>query len=366
MQFVDAFSKSYAQARDKFLQGARTARLTLACHPHPLPGCDGELIALDVALDGPPGASKLLIVSSGCHGVEGYCGSGVQIYALDDAALRSQCAKAGIAVLYLHAINPYGFSHARRVTHENIDLNRNFQNFSKPLPPNPAYRQLHSLLLPAQWPPGLANGAAIAWHIATRGMKSAQAAVSGGQYEVSDGLFFGGTSPSWSNLTLRQVLREYGRAAKEIAWIDLHSGLGRSGQCERTFAMKQGDEAGRQRATDWWGGAGATPLKSLGDGSSVSSALTGLMWGALAEECPNAQVTSMAMEFGTAPVMAVLKALRGDQWLANHPEAPAALAANIKRAMRDAFYVDTPEWKEAIIRQGHQAMKQAFGGLKLV
>ena len=28
----------------------------------------------------------------------------------------------GVAVLYVHALNPYGFSHIRRATHENADL----------------------------------------------------------------------------------------------------------------------------------------------------------------------------------------------------------------------------------------------------
>jgi hypothetical protein len=62
-------------------------------------------------------------------------------------------ATQGVAVLYVHALNPYGFSHIRRATHENVDLNRNFHDFSKPLPVNEAYRELHPLLLPDQWPP---------------------------------------------------------------------------------------------------------------------------------------------------------------------------------------------------------------------
>jgi len=68
----------------RFLEAAATAGLPLQSHPHPLPGSEGEALALDVARDGPPDADKLLIVSSACHGVEGFCGSGVQVYALHD------------------------------------------------------------------------------------------------------------------------------------------------------------------------------------------------------------------------------------------------------------------------------------------
>ena len=414
----------------------------MASFKHPLQGADGEELALDAARVGPAQAKKLLIVSSGCHGVEGYCGSGVQVHALRDAAFRENCEATGVAVLHLHAINPFGFSHTRRVTHENVDLNRNFQDFSKPLPQNPAYRELHTMLLPKEWPPTALNMASLAWYIATKGMKAAQQALSGGQYEVDDGLFFGGKGPTWSNRTLRQVLREYGAGVPQVAWIDLHSGLGEEGESERTFAMRRDDTAGQARARAWWegGGAtplkslddglffggkgptwsnrtlrqvlreygagvpqvawidlhsglgeegesertfamrrddtagqararawweggGATPLKSLDDGSSVSAALTGLMWPVIYDECPHAQVTSIAMEFGTQDKLKVLKALRGDHWHYQHPDAPEALVKDIKKTLRDAFYVDTLSWKEKIVTQAMQAINQGVEGL---
>ena len=360
---AQAFSSSYKEAREKFLHAATQARAALAAFEHPLRGVDGETLALDAALCGPADAQKLLIVSSGCHGVEGYCGSGAQIAALHDAALHARCAETGVALLFLHAINPYGFSHTRRVTHENVDLNRNFQDFSKPLPQNPAYRDLHVILLPKEWPPGALNVASLAWYIGTKGMKAAQQALSGGQYEVEDGLFFGGKAPTWSNRTLRKVLRQYGAAVPQVAWIDLHSGLGEEGECERTFAMKREDTVGQARARAWWEGGGATPLKSLDDGSSVSAALTGLMWPAIYDECPESEITTMAMEFGTVDKLKVLKALRGDHWHYQHPEAPAALVSEIKKTLRDAFYVDTPGWKEKITAQAMQAINQGVDGL---
>jgi hypothetical protein len=77
----------------------------------------------------------------------------------------SKARAQGVAVLYIHALNPYGFSHIRRVTQENVDLNRNFHDFlSKPLPVNAAYRELQPLLLPAQWPPAAGNVAAMRLH----------------------------------------------------------------------------------------------------------------------------------------------------------------------------------------------------------
>jgi len=191
-----AFSPSYARARVQFLEGAATAGMAIQSHNHPLPGRDGETLAMDVALDGAPDAERLLIVSSACHGAEGFCGSGVQVFATHDAEWRAHARAAGVAVLYIHALNPHGFSFVRRVTHENVDLNRNFQDFSQPLPQNPAYADLHALLLPATWPPGPDNQAALQAYVASHGLARYQAAVSQGQHAFDDGLFFGGTAPS--------------------------------------------------------------------------------------------------------------------------------------------------------------------------
>jgi hypothetical protein len=356
------FSQSYQEARTKFIEAAAAAGLPVQSHVHPLRGRDGEELAMDVVREGPADARELLILSSGCHGVEGYCGSGIQVGSLRAQGWHDFVRSKGVAILYVHALNPYGFSHWKRTTHENIDLNRNFHDFSKPLPENPGYRELHPLLVPREWPPSGSNQVAIGNYIATRGMQALQAAITRGQHEFPDGLFFGGTKPSWSNDTLRQVLREHGRAASRMAWIDFHTGLGPSGVGERIFAAPN-DDATLARAKAWWDGGGATPVTSMYDGSSTSAYLTGLMWTSACEECPQAEFTGMALEYGTLPMLETLESLRADQWLHVHPEAPAQQAAAIKQQVRDAFYVDTAEWKLQVLQQARQAVHQAVEGL---
>jgi hypothetical protein len=356
------FSATYAQARDKFLAAAREAGLPVESHEHPERGRDGETLAMDVVRDGPHDASRLLILSSACHGVEGYCGSGVQVAALRDAAWRAQARERGVAVLYIHALNPYGFSHLRRVTHENVDLNRNFHDFSQPLPVNEAYRELHPLLLPASWPPSPDNEAAIGQYIATRGEPAFQAAITRGQHEFDDGMFYGGRAPTWSNRTLRGVLRKHGEGARRIGWIDVHTGLGPSGHGERIYAGRD-DDAAVARARQWWDGGGQSPVTSIYDGSSSSAFLTGLMWTSIGDECPQAEYTGIALEYGTLPVLETLQAVRAEQWLHKHPEAAPELRSAIQAQMLAAFYTDTDAWREAILAQAGDALRQAATGL---
>ena len=312
---------------------------------------------MDLALVGSSDAQHLLIVSSACHGAEGYCGSGVQVHALHDGPWLEHARDNGVAVLYIHALNPFGFSHIRRVTHENVDINRNFQDFSGPLPLNEAYREVHKLVLPEQWPPSVANEAALA-----AATPKLQAVVTKGQHEFPCGLFFGGKEPTWSNLTLRQVLRDYGTRAQRIAWIDLHTGLGPSGVGERICACAD-DPVALQRARSWWDSGGATKVTSIYDGSSTSALLTGLMWNAIYQECPQAEYTGIALEYGTVPMERLLLALRAEQWLQLHPQTDATLARQIKQEFLAVFYTDTDAWKRQIIDQARAALFQAVQGL---
>ena len=350
------FSQSYREARSKFLGATEAAGLDVQSHPHPMLGRDGEALAMDVALQGARDAKSLLVISSACHGVEGFCGSGVQTLLLGDSAWRRAVAASGVAVLYVHALNPYGFSWWRRTTHENVDLNRNFHDFHQPLPPNPGYDELAAVLVPPAWPPSHEVNAAIQRFIEHHGLAAMQEAVSGGQYDHPQGLFYGGRDPTWSHVTLRHVLQDHGRRCARLGWIDLHTGLGPSGVGERIFACRD-DAAALQRARAWWG----EQVTSIYDGSSTSAPLKGLMWLSAYEECAQAEYTGIALEYGTLPVMQMIEALRADQWLETHPEAPEAQRVQIKRQMRDAFYTDTDTWKQRI---AEQALDAAFGALR--
>ena len=352
------FAQSYAEARDKFFVAARSRELGVETHVHPLLGRDGEMLAMDVARDGPLAAKSLLIVSSGCHGVEGFCGSGVQVALLGDAAWHDAARDAGAAVLYIHGLNPHGFSWWRRTTHENVDLNRNFRDFAADAPANLRYDELAPLLVPEHWPPDAATTAALDAFVAEHGDRALQQAISGGQYAHPDGLFFGGSEPTWSHTTLRQVLRHHGTCCTRLAWIDVHTGLGPSGHGERIYAGRDDADA-YARAKSWWG-----DVTSIYDGSSSSAVLTGLMWLAAYEECPQAEYTGIALEYGTQPQREVMLALRADQWLENHPEADEATRRAIKQQLRDAFYTDTDEWKEQIVAQGVDAAQRALRGLR--
>jgi hypothetical protein len=352
------FSQTYAEARRQFLDATTQAGLAVQSHVQPLPGHDGEELATDVVLEGPPDAPGLLLLTSACHGVEGFCGSGVQVALLRDPGWHAAVRESGCAVLYVHALNPYGFSHWRRVTAEGVDLNRNWHDFSRPLPVNPGYDELADAVLPPTWPEPPEAAQRLADYAARHGARGLQAALSGGQYRHPDGIFHGGTAPTWSQFTLRRVLRQHGTRCRRLGWIDLHTGLGPNGHGERIFAYRD-DAAALARARAWWG----PQVTSIYDGSSSSAPLKGMIWSAVDWECPQAEYTGIAMEYGTEPVKEVIDALRGDHWLHQDPQRGSPQREAIRRRMRDAFYTDTDVWKQRIVEQADEAARQALAGL---
>lgn len=352
------FSASYAEARTKFLDAAKAAGASLSSYAHPERGPDGGDLAADVAWIGPADAAGVVVLVSGTHGVEGHCGSGAQV----DWLRRGEAARRApdVAVMLIHAINPYGFAWSRRVTNENVDLNRNFIDFAQPLPENPAYDQLAQAVKPPTWTEEARaqSRATLLAYARDHGFPALVQAMSGGQYRHADGIFYGGAGPTWSRRTLEAIFRERLSAARDIGIIDYHTGLGPEGYAEQIVsAMPDTDEY--RRAAAWHGLA----VASQSGGESVSAKLAGDWLDSAPGLLAHARVTGIALEYGTVEGAQVLEALRADNWLHAHGDPLSPEGQKIKAQIRGAFYVDTDVWRGMVLGQSLIAVRQALAGL---
>lgn len=358
MNSAASFATDYATARSMFIEAAAAAGGRLERITHPEPGPDGGALSCDVAWFGPDDAEAVLVTLSATHGVEGFAGSGAQV----DWLRRGEAAHLprGVALLLIHAINPYGFAWERRVTQENVDLNRNWIDFSAPKPENPGYDRLASALSPAEWTAEsqAALRAGLADFERTSGGGLVGALV-GGQYRHAGGVYYGGDGPTWSRLTQTAIFEHYLARADRICLIDIHSGLGPWGYGERIVTQPRARPEFR-RARAWFGGA----VTSTFDGSSASAPLVGDGLSATPALLAHAEVTPMALEFGTLSSEQVLWSLIADNWLHIHgdPASPAGRA--IKRDIRAAFYVEADDWKGMVAAQHLLACRQALAGLR--
>jgi len=352
------FSRDYAAARRKFLSACKAARLKPVSYPNPAAGPAGQALYTDVVRIGAPTAARIVLVNSATHGVEGFCGSGIIVGWLRSGAWRR--LPKGVAMVLVHAINPHGFAWLRRVTEDNVDLNRNFLDFGKPLPVNQAYEELHAAILPERWDEAstAARETFFAAYRERHGAMAFQGAMSGGQYRHADGVFYGGARPTWSNRSYHAILQRFLLRARHVAFIDLHTGLGPYGTgeliCNELHGTPQWEELHA------WYGEGLTSTES---GTSSSAKLTGYIRNATARALPRAKVRAITIEYGTFAVADVLDALVADNWLHLKGKVDSELGHAIKSRIRRAFYPDENDWKELVFLRARQILRRAVVGV---
>ncbi len=349
-------TSTYEESRSRLLAAAGEAGATVTSHEHPSRGLAGEVLAIDVASLGPDDATSVLLVVSGTHGVEGFTGSALQHHWLDR---HCDDRPDDVRVVLLHAFNPFGFSWVRRVNEDNVDLNRNFIDWSQPPPANEDYGGIAHLLVPDEWDDDTQQSTTMALlaHAEEVGFERLQEVVSGGQYTHPTGVFYGGAGPVWSHRWLDAHVDELLGAAERLAVIDLHTGLGPWGHGELISHEGRGT-AGYERGTAWWG-----DVRSMLDGESVSANLSGDWLGALDRLVPSAEVTAVALEFGTVDTISVLQALRADAVLHSSGDPLGAGADTVRAQVRAAFADDDPAWFDAVATRFDGVIAAALANL---
>lgn len=344
----------FIEARGRFIDAARACNARLEEHVHPLTGPSGETLSTDVATLGSPDAPTRLLIISGTHGVEGFAGSLCQSTFLgQDAEVPDD-----LAIVLVHAINPYGFAWIRRVNEDNVDLNRNCVDFAAGLPENPGYDELAAALVPSTWDEETqqATSGRLLDFATEHGFDALQAAVSMGQYRHPSGIFYGGSRPVWSQRTLETISRQALAGAQRTAILDLHTGLGPFGVGE--LIASHPDDQGKGRLGSWFG-----DYTLPSEGTSVSADVSGDVLDALDEWLEVPEVTGVAIEWGTVDIVDVSNALRGDAWLHAHGDPRGPEAVPIKGALRAAFAPDEPEWAELVWNRFSEVTAAASEGL---
>lgn len=350
------YSDDYRTARERLLAAAEAAGgWRHEAIAHPCAGADGSPLSMDVLWRGPEDAGRVLTISSGTHGVEGFCGSALQLQLVGDAP----ALPADTALMLVHAVNPYGFSHLRRVNEDNVDLNRNFVDFAGPLE-NEAYRALDPLLNPREMPEGaLARIAEELGRLrAQMDFLSFLKAVSGGQYEFPQGIQYGGGAPTWSRRTVEALWRRRLAGRRAVVQIDLHSGLGESGV---GLLMMAADDSEPHKAltAEWFGPMLVTPRPR----SRADTVLGGYMNAAMETELAGVRVVPMTLEYGTEPGETVMGAMIEDNWLVHHGDVASPAGRAIKARLLRAFYPADPGWRAAVLERGRTVFAQALAGI---
>ncbi len=172
---------------------------------------------------------KLLALTTGEHGIEAYVGSAMLELFIREYLPRLDPSVTGL--LLVHAINPWGMKHHRRVNANNVDLNRNFLLAEDERSDNPGYNRIANFLNPSRaavsWQSAnLKFGAGVLAALRKLGFKHALGAILLGQYRFPTGLYYGGDGQQAETRHLSALYRKWLPVYEQVVLLDMHTGYG--------------------------------------------------------------------------------------------------------------------------------------------
>ncbi|MBL9092086.1 MAG: DUF2817 domain-containing protein [Planctomycetaceae bacterium] len=340
---ADFFSPDYATARRRFREAATRRGWKLSAYPIAELGPAGEELTIDVAVSPGSSGEQALAVSGGVHGVEGFLGSAVQLSLLERERLVDTDL-ANIRVVLIHGFNPYGFAWLRRTNENNVDLNRNFHRDPADfLGAPPAYAQLDSLLNP--------SGAPRRWElfplklapaVLRHGFDGLRRIIVEGQHEFPQGLFFGGSEPQLSRTIFAEHLDQWLGGASDVAHLDLHTGLGRWGECQLLCDYLP-SPLQRRRLQRAYGAVGVDLL----DAEHLPYLPRG-GFGAWCAARPNRNYLYACAEFGTYSGYQMLCGMRRENQL-HRFASDAPVTHPVKRRIKELYCPSSIEWRRRTV-----------------
>jgi predicted deacylase len=350
------YSTDYFQAKQRFL----TACDRLAFEHHSLlvdaPSPTDQPLTIDVAVSGASEPASALVVSSGVHGVEGFFGSAVQLAFLENLPHGWQ-PPDGAAIVFIHALNPFGFAWQRRFNEENVDLNRNFlqseQAYSGAPPLTEVFRRT---LKPAAWRFGFHN-VAVAKLLFRHGRQAFWETLPVGQYEHPDWLFFGGSGQSQSARLVDQLLPKLLQKCGEVVHLDFHTGLGRWANWDLLLSEQAPPED-----AEWWRQHFDAAKVKEASSQGKSYEIRGGFGSWLQARFPNCRYRFATAEFGTYAPMRVIQALTNElHWHTQLGHAEPNHWA--RRALTEAFAPRDARWRAASLAAGLSLVERAANAL---
>jgi hypothetical protein len=225
--------ESYILSRDRFR--SRAGILTdcwQEIHLTSLSLPSAPELSTDIIAAAPLAAKdRLIVITTGEHGIEGYLGAAVLDLFIEEYAPQLDAQTTGL--LLIHAINPWGMHNWERQNSANVDLNRNFINgdFTPLKDTNPDYPALSAYFSPHKQLNNLAASRlrfvfSTLKNFAAFGPRRIREAALMGQYRFPQGIYFGGTEIQPETAALMDVYRQGFAGYREIIHLDMHTGYG--------------------------------------------------------------------------------------------------------------------------------------------
>ncbi len=339
---------NYFASRSQFIKLGTAAGARMDSYPIAAPGPAAETLTVDVASITSGNDKQLIILTSGVHGVEGFLGAAVQISALKGFIKNGTPARTGIVMI--HAANPWGFAHLRRVDENNVDINRNF--FARIPISHSRYAALNPIINPSL-PPSI-TGEIKYWFNAIklialkRGIKKLFEPIAQGQYDYAKGVFYGGTQIAESTALLKSLIEKHSTDYQRISILDVHSGLGPSAKASLIGNSNIVAEPDRKQwLTNHYGNQIYIDTDST-NAYNASGTFSRWCQGTLADK----QYLYLCIEIGTVNPIKLFTALRRENQAHQWANSRTSQYVKTKQRLLSVFSPNSPRWKQESVAEG--------------
>jgi len=354
------FPLTYDECRERFRWTCHLAGLTWSAHPITARGLHGQELTIDVSSYGAATPGRALVILTGVHGDEGFSSSVLLCEAIERWVADGSDRRLAddVAVLMVHAVNPWGMSYWRRQNESNVDLNRNWGRDDRTeLPENAGYHVIHPALVPGgdRLPTPESLFDVTRPLIDQHGAAWVRSAVSQGQFSHPDGLYFGGDRTEESNRVLAQVVGDRLAGVDDVLVVDLHTGHGEFG----TYTLLS--HVPEDHPDDTW-------LRSVFDAdriecTSSASATTGPKHGQIAaglHDVVDATTwRTVTMELGTISDTRMIVNERAEHWVHFHGDRTNPEHARVVWDHRCGSTPDDADWESSARAHGVEVLDAA-------
>ncbi|MGK2949707.1 MAG: DUF2817 domain-containing protein [Acidimicrobiales bacterium] len=353
---LDRLPLTYDECRARFRWAATVAGQVVDAHPIAARGPEGQGLSIDVVTLGAPQPTRALLLLAGVHGVEGFAGSQLQVGLL--ASVDPRALPDDMAVVIVHAVNPWGMAWWRRQNESNVDLNRNWGRSGAEPDHNDDYDEVHALACPdtPELPSVddlLVQAAAL---VAERGLPWVTAAITAGQYRHADGLHFGGHRTEESTSTVEAIAKARLDAVERLLVVDLHTGHGPYGELTALSDRPAGSPQDAFLRPIF---PNVHPTVAAEPDVSTAPKRGGLARG-LADSFPAATTHATVLELGSAGDEEQLVATYHEQWVHRLGDRRRPDHAAAVWAYRCCFTPDDQEWERTVLERGRQQIGAAI------
>ncbi len=356
--YLPYFPADYEMARDEFrtlstdisgrFEGVETKNILV-------PSQIDDDLTIDICyIPAQQDSINLIVLSSAVHGAEGFVGHAAQQLFIREFLTDELTKNTG--VLLVHGVNPYGFKYARRVTENNVDMNRNSPSTDSLYQTvNDGYPQVYDLVNPD----GEVDKSTLSNRfffvtavneIRKASMPVLRQAVLQGQYEFPEGLYFGGREPEPQIDSLKPLIEKYTNPYRKILALDLHTGYGERGKLH--FFPNPLKEEKREKLENLFQGY----TIDWGDSDDFYT-VTGDFVGFIGAMNQDKEFYPMLLEYGTLNSQTTLGSLKSIHIMIlenqgyHHGYASPEDSIKVKQDLLEMYNPQSEKWRNHVMKQ---------------